>query len=70
MPDNQPQAIEFRCSYVPERKTVLIWASSAAMFEIPFHIFKKIYYEMDKAQKGSQILVPDNKIVKPKLVTQ
>jgi hypothetical protein len=65
MNNQKQQPIEFRCSYVPERKTVLIWVSSAAMFEIPFEIFKKFYYETDKAQKGAQILVPDKKIVIP-----
>jgi len=59
--------IEFRCSYVPERKTILIWVSNAAMFEIPFYILKEFYYKMDEAQKAaqSQLLVPDNRIVVP-----
>jgi hypothetical protein len=57
--------IEFRCQYIPERKSVLIWVSSAAMFEMPFYIFKQFWHEMDKAHKGAQILVPDNRIVIP-----
>jgi len=70
MTEQTQHEIRLTCQYVPERKTVLIWVSAAAMFEIPFEIFKKFYYEMDKAQKHSQsnLLVPDNRIVTPEMV--
>lgn len=67
MASNEATKITFQSSYVPERKTVLIWVSSAAMFEIPFEILKKFYYEADKQQKAAQsnLIVPDKRIITP-----
>jgi hypothetical protein len=69
MDNNKPLPVQFTCRYLPERKTVLIWVSSAATFEIPFDILKQFYYEMDKAQKAAQsnLVVPDNRIIAPEM---
>lgn len=62
---HQQHAIHYGAQYIPERKTVVISISSVVGVEIPFEILKKFYYEMDKAQKGAQLLVPDNQIIVP-----
>lgn len=69
MATENKEQIRYTVQYIPERKTVLLWVSAAAMFEIPFDIFKNFYYQMDQAQKTAQsnLLVPDNNIVVPDL---
>lgn len=65
--EQQRFPINYTAQYVPERNSVVLSVMGIFAIEIPFHIFKKFYYEMDKRQKEAQsnLLVPDKRIITP-----